>query len=102
MSLGSIVNTVETDIKDGVQNAITWLTEVAETHLPAVSADIKAVASSPVFRAIEAALLTPSEEALVAELVAKLPSLRQPAASADAPAETPAAGVPAEGDQSAA
>lgn len=98
MSLASIEKTVVGDIREGVQNAITWLTQVAETHLPAAEADIRAVAGSGLFKIIEDAVLTPAEEALIAELVSKLPALR---ASASAAAEAPAAEVPA-GDGAAA
>jgi hypothetical protein len=101
VSLGSIEKTVVTDIRDGVQNAINWLTTVAETHLPAAEADIKAVAGNPITKAIEAAFLSPAEEAWAADIIAKIPSLRsQPAAPAGTPEESGAGDVPS--DQSAA
>lgn len=91
MSLGSLVKTLESDVRTGLENGINWVQEVVETHLPNAVAEVKAIADSPVFRAIESAVLSPAEEAIVAEFISKIPSFRsQPApAQAEQPVPSP-------------
>lgn len=85
-----------------VANAIDWLKQAAETHLPAAVADAKRAEASPVVQALEAALLTPAEEAMIAKIIAELPALRG-AQSVTADAEAPAqADVPADASPDAA
>lgn len=90
MSLESAVSTIEHDAREGLQNVISWATQVIDTHLPSAVADIRAVAGSTIFKAVEAAVLTPAEEAVVTRLIGDIVSLRarpQPDADEATPAE---------------
>lgn len=102
MSLATIEQTVTKDVREGVQNAINWLTQVADTHLPTVEADVKAVAGSAIFKAAEAVLLTPAEEAFVAHFISEIPNLRAKPAGDSVPAEGNGDAPSEPGDQSAA
>jgi len=101
MSLASLEKTVVTDIRDGLQNAVNWVTQITDTHLPAVVDELKRLQGSPVTQAIEAAFLTPAEEAWLAKLISEIPNLRSKPAG-DAAAIDGNGDAPSEpGDQSA-
>jgi hypothetical protein len=101
VSLATIEQTVAKDVREGVQNAINWLTQVAETHLPTIEADVKAVAGSAIFKAAEAALLTPAEEAFAARFISEIANLRAKPAGDSVPAEGNGDAPGGTGDQSA-
>ena len=92
-----------------IESAASWLRQAAEEHLPALRADasaaeaeLKRLQGSVVVQALEAALLTPAEEGMIAHVIAGLPALRSAQsvpAAAEAPAEPQA---PAEVSQDAA
>jgi hypothetical protein len=76
------------DVRNGVENALSWLKQVDETHLPAAEAEVAKVQNSAVAQALEGLVLTPGEEAFLTEIITKLPSLRV-SEDAEEPAETP-------------
>lgn len=77
----------------------TGLRAAAETilgHAGTLAAEAQRIQASPIAQILESVILTPAEEAMVSELISKLPALRgaqSPAAAAEAPAQP---GVPAE------
>lgn len=92
-----------------IESAASWLRQAAEEHLPALRADasaaeaeLKRLQGSVVVQALEAAVLTPAEEGMIAHVIAGLPALRS-AVAAPAATEAPAqAETPAEPAQDAA
>jgi hypothetical protein len=96
MSLATVLQQLETDVREGVQNAVNWLAPVADTNLPAAIAELKAITDGPVFKALEESYLTPAEEAVVAQFIRSIPSMRgqQAAVAAAMPLGDPADGGP--------
>jgi hypothetical protein len=98
---GTMGTNILDDVRNGVENAMQWLKQVDETHLPAAEAEVAKVQNSAVAQALEGLVLTPSEEAFLTDVITKLPSLRvsedaqsdsaapDEAADAETPAEAP-------------
>ena len=73
---GTMGTNILDDVRNGVENAMQWLKQVDETHLPAAEAEVAKVQNSAVAQALEGLVLTPSEEAFLTDVITKLPSLR--------------------------
>ena len=79
----------------------TGLRATADTilgHAGTLAAEAQRIQASPIAQILESVVLTPAEEAMVSELISKLPALRgaqgasaalEPPAQPDVPAEAP-------------
>jgi hypothetical protein len=88
MSLDTALKDDVAAVRNGVENAISWLKQVDETHVPSVEAKLAAAQNSSIAQASEAAVLTPAEVTFVTDFINRLPSLRV-SEDAEEPAETP-------------
>ena len=93
MSLESIA----ADVKSAVDQGQAWLARAVEEHLPALAAEAQRITASPIYQEYAGLVLPPEVEAEIATVVramVKVAGIK--AAEPSAPAEPPAAEVPAE------
>src|SRR5271155_3017905 len=88
--------TYEADARNAVENAMDWLKQAVETHLPKIAAVAQEAESDPLIAAIEAVFLPDDVKVMLATLVGKLGTARGAESDASAPAGAEGAPVPAE------
>ena len=68
--------TIEANLRNSAETIFGHVKDFVEAEVPALSAEVQRLQATRTAQVLESVILTPAEDAMVAEIISKLPTLR--------------------------